>query len=219
MVFVTRPHRTGLMWAGKSGDERGITLITLRPNSFIFKLHDTYPIWRPMHEQHHWTWRVVYSSRGCSNNFFVFKPRTILENVEVGQWMFVITLHAWWRHQMETFSALLALCAGNSPVTGEFPSQRSVTRSFDVFFDLRLNKRLSKHSWGWCLETPLRSLWRHCDGLIILWVRANTMSQHISSPACKWCCEHIQTETKWSPLCRAHFKMKTVVFSIKFNYI
>ena len=40
----------------------------------------------------------------------------------------------WWRHQMETFSALLALCVGNSPVT----------RSFDVFFDLRLNKRLNK---------------------------------------------------------------------------
>ena len=37
---------------------------------------------------------------------------------------------------METFSALLALCAGNSPVTGEFPSQWPVTRSFDVFFDL-----------------------------------------------------------------------------------
>ena len=45
---------------------------------------------------------------------------------------------------METFSALLALCAGNSPVPGEFPSQRPVTRSFDVFFDLRLNKRLSE---------------------------------------------------------------------------
>ena len=44
----------------------------------------------------------------------------------------------WWRHQMETFSALLALCAGNSPVTGEFPSQRPVTWSFDVFFDLSL---------------------------------------------------------------------------------
>ena len=42
---------------------------------------------------------------------------------------------------METFSALLAICAGNSPVTGEFPSQRPVTWSFDVFFDLRLNKR------------------------------------------------------------------------------
>ena len=37
-----------------------------------------------------------------------------------------------------------ALCAGNSLVTGEFPAQRAVTRSFDVFFDLRLNKRLSK---------------------------------------------------------------------------
>ena len=47
----------------------------------------------------------------------------------------------WWRHQMETFSALLALCVGNSPVTGEFPSQRPVTWIFDVFFDLRRNKR------------------------------------------------------------------------------
>ena len=41
-------------------------------------------------------------------------------------------------------SALLAICAGNSPVPGEFPTQRPVTRSFDVFFDLRPNKRLSK---------------------------------------------------------------------------
>ena len=54
----------------------------------------------------------------------------------------------WWRHQMETFSTSLAIFAGNSPVTGEFPAQRPVTRSFDVFFDLRLNKRLSKQSWG-----------------------------------------------------------------------
>ena len=52
----------------------------------------------------------------------------------------------WWRHQMEAFSALLALCEGNSPVTGGFPSQRPVTRSFDVFFDLRLNKWLRKQS-------------------------------------------------------------------------
>ena len=49
----------------------------------------------------------------------------------------------WWRHQIETFSALLAICAGNSPVFSEFPTQRPVTRSFDIFFDLRLNKRLS----------------------------------------------------------------------------
>ena len=50
---------------------------------------------------------------------------------------------------METFSALLALCAGKSPVTGEFPSQRPATRSFDIFLDLHLNERLSIHSWGW----------------------------------------------------------------------
>ena len=71
---------------------------------------------------------------------------------------------AWWRHQMETFSALLVLCAGNSPVPGEFPTQRPVTRSFDVFFDLRPNKRLSKQSWCWWLETLSCPIWRHCNG-------------------------------------------------------
>ena len=73
----------------------------------------------------------------------------------------VMALKIWWRHQMETFSALRVICAGNSPVPGEFPAQRPVTRSFDVFFHLRLNKRLSKQSWGWWFETPSRSLWRH----------------------------------------------------------
>ena len=66
---------------------------------------------------------------------------------------------------METFSALLALCEGNSPVTGEFPSQRPVTQSLDVFFDLRMNKRLSKQSKRRWFETPPRSLWRHCNEL------------------------------------------------------
>ena len=59
----------------------------------------------------------------------------------------------WWRHQMETFSALLAICAGNSPVSGEFPALRPVTRSFDVFFDQRPNKRLCKKLWGWWFDT------------------------------------------------------------------
>ena len=68
-----------------------------------------------------------------------------------------------WRHQMETFSALLALCAGNSPVTSEFLSQRPVTRSFNVLFDQRLNKRLSKQSRSRWFKTPSRSLSRHCN--------------------------------------------------------
>ena len=64
---------------------------------------------------------------------------------------------------METFSALLAICAGNPPVTREFPTQRPVTRSFDVFFHLRLNKQLSKQSWSWWFETLSRPFWRHCN--------------------------------------------------------
>ena len=62
---------------------------------------------------------------------------------------------------METFSALLAICAGNSPATGEFSTQRPVTRSFDVFFDIRLNEWWSKQSWGWWFETPSHPLWCH----------------------------------------------------------
>ena len=73
--------------------------------------------------------------------------------------------HSWWRHQMETFSALLAFCAGNSPINGEFPTQRPVTWSFDISFDLLLNKRLSKQSWGWWFETPSCPLWRHCNDI------------------------------------------------------
>ena len=76
-------------------------------------------------------------------------------------------LCAWWRHQKEIFSALLAICAGNSPVTGEFSAQRPVTRSFDFFFDLRLNKRLDKHWWGWWFQAPSRSLWRHSNGVCV----------------------------------------------------
>ena len=61
---------------------------------------------------------------------------------------------------METVSASLASYAGNSPVTGEFPSQSTMTQSFDIFFDLRLNKRLSKQPWGWWYETLSLPLWR-----------------------------------------------------------
>ena len=69
-------------------------------------------------------------------------------------------LLAWWRHQMETFSTLLAICTGNSPVPGEYPAQRPVIMSFD----LHLNKWLSKQSSGWWFETPSRPLWRHYNG-------------------------------------------------------
>ena len=69
-----------------------------------------------------------------------------------------------WRYQMETFSALLANCTGNSPVPGEFPAQRPVTTSFDVFFDLHPNKRLSKQWWGWWFEMLSCPWWRQRNG-------------------------------------------------------
>ena len=58
---------------------------------------------------------------------------------------------------------------------GEFPTQRPVTRSFDVFFDLRLNKRLSKQSWGWWFETLSCPLWRH-GNVSVLFVLRNTLN-------------------------------------------
>ena len=50
----------------------------------------------------------------------------------------------WWHHDMETLSLLLALCEGNPPVTGGFPSQRASNMSFDVFFDVTQNELLNK---------------------------------------------------------------------------
>ena len=83
---------------------------------------------------------------------------------------------------MEAFSALQAICAGNAPVTDEFPAQRPVKRSFDVFFNLRLNKRLSRQSWGWWLETPSRPLWRHCNVFLGLHGKDNRDNQWGMSP-------------------------------------
>ena len=93
---------------------------------------------------------------------------------------------------METLSALFMMTSSNvnifrvtdtlwnSPVTGEFPSQRPVTRSFDVFFDLRLNKRLSKQSWGCWFEKPSRILWRHCN--VAFWEETGIHLSPVESP-------------------------------------
>ena len=98
---------------------------------------------------------------------------------------------SWWRHQMETFSAFMAICAGNSPVPGEFPTQRPVTRSFDVYFVLSPNKRLSKQSWGWWFETLSPPLWRHRNvffTLLWIWPRSvhwRPVSCCRESPSCR----------------------------------
>ena len=82
------------------------------------------------------------------------------------------------------------------PLRGEFtgdrwiPSQRPVTRSFDVFFDLRLHKPLSKQSWSWWFETPSHPLWRHC----------NVKTKHNNIEGASYGTLHIRYET-----CEKHY--------------
>ena len=139
------------------------------------------------------TWLMVIQFTGAAQLFFWqnesiempsnFYMRWYTDMQHTTQCRFM--LHLWsktipsWRHQVKTFCALLAICAGNSPVTGEFLGQRPPTRSFYVFFDIRLYKRLSKQSWGWWFETPSCSLWRHFKGkrVIKLHVPSESLAQ------------------------------------------
>ena len=100
--------------------------------------------------------------------------RHFITLVELPRWAFVVwyfrgckkySSFTWWCHQMETFSVILALCVGNSPVASEFPSQRPVTRSFDVFFDLRLNKWWVNNRDARDLRCHRGPLWCHCNEL------------------------------------------------------
>ena len=118
----------------------------------------------PMFEYWLWRYRYFWNRVNVWNvdcvraTSFIFRRHTNRCSCE--------SVKPWRRHQMEKFSALLAICAGNSPVSGEFPAQRPVTRSFGVFFDLRLNERWSKQSWGWWFETLSNPLWRHCNATV-----------------------------------------------------
>ena len=119
----------------------------------------------PSHYLNYWFIICGVLWYSAESNFEVSSPVTLLYNegkfywnfptemcdgLQSGfiEWFCVVLEISRWRHQMETFFRVTGLYAGNSPVTGDFASQRPVTRSFDVFFDLRLNKRLSKQSWG-----------------------------------------------------------------------
>ena len=112
-----------------------------------------------------------------------------------------LVLLPWWRHQMETFFALLAICAGNLQTTGEFPAQRPVMRSFDVFFDLCLNKRLRQQSWGWWFETLSHPLWRHCNAAEhpIHFARLRSLSRFPKSCTVNW---------QWFHACTSNFRYK-----------
>ena len=91
--------------------------------------------------------------------------------------------NSWWRHHMEAFSALLAICAGNSPVPGEFPVQKaSDSELWCFFFYLRLNTRLRKQSWGCWFETLSRPLWGHCNAPVIIWLDPYDINWLLTAP-------------------------------------
>ena len=100
---------------------------------------------------------------GRRTNLVVYgcRPKPTTKNPR--KWIIMPTiLHMMTSYNRKMF-ALLALCAGNSPVTGEFSSQKPVTRIFDIFFDLRVDGRLDKRWRRRRFKTSSRSLWRHCN--------------------------------------------------------
>ena len=102
-----------------------------------------------LHSFHNFPAGSRQTSRGariCETSLYSGCRYSRVSIVKYPQWTYseLWGFFSWWRHQMETFSVVLAICAGNSPVAGEFPTLRPVTRSFGAFFDLCVNKRLSK---------------------------------------------------------------------------
>ena len=86
---------------------------------------------------------------------------------EPGLPMELLVLNSWWRHQLDTFSVLLAIYEGNSQVISEFPSQRLGTQSFQGFFLSATEQTAEQTMVLPVFETPSRSLWRHCDCSLI----------------------------------------------------
>ena len=69
--------------------------------------------------------------------------------------------HPWWRHQMETFSHVTGHLCGEFTDPRWIPRTKASDAELWCFFDLCLNKRLSKQWWGWWFETLSHPLWRH----------------------------------------------------------
>ena len=154
LICITQHRLKSIAWCRKYRTSllRCFVLLCLEDISFQFHvLQDNHTI-VPIH-QFHTSQNSPVSYLTCS-----IQNRNVHISVLNGEF---------W--DMEAFSSLPALCAGNAPVTGEFLSQKPVTRGFDVFFDLRLNKRLRKQSRRRWLETPSRSLWHHWNYSIWPW--------------------------------------------------
>ena len=125
----------------------------------------------------------------CASNYIPYMMLDVITSPlpNLNQTMFVKwtpeheSIHSkppWWRHQVETSS----------------PFQRSVTRSFDVFLDLRPDKRFSKQPWGWWFETPSWSLWRQCNDIKFQLPKSDHKSCPMSLTINQWICVHVRNK-------------------------
>ena len=115
----------------------------------------------------------------------------------------------WWPHQMETFFVLRALCAVNSPVTGEFPSQRPVTGSCDVFFDLCLNSSwVNNRDIG-----DLRHHRTHYDVIVMVLIK-NTIIFSLENACTNVCKCWPLCELEMLAICVHHFTVHTTIWII-----
>ena len=114
-------------------------------------------IWMRAKWNFHHIWNVMEKllvKWAPGHNWSIAKHNITQRRINCGCHDDVIT----WKHFPRYWSFVRGI--HRSPVNSP---QKLVMRSFDVFFDLRLNKRLSQQSWGWCFERLSRSLWRHCN--------------------------------------------------------
>ena len=86
-----------------------------------------------------------------------------------------------WKH----FLRYWPFVRGNSPVTGELPAQRPVTRSLDVFLNMRLNKRLSKHWWGEAGDLKRHRTHYVVIVMLLIFFADNTCEAHAERGHCK----------------------------------
>ena len=93
---------------------------------------------------------------------------------------------------------------------------RPVMRSFDVFLDLRLNKRVSKQSWGWWFETSSRSLWRHCnvDNQYLSHLNVMACSSIDTNPGTDLSWQDNSDDDSWSEVIKSNDQVKQMIFEI-----
>ena len=123
----------------------------------------TYTNYQRLAPINHWSLEVKMNIFLC-NIFFMITSWYSLQ-MQRGVFFLLVAQRrfSWWRHQMETFSAILALCAGTLPVQVDSPHKAQWRGALMVSFICTWINNWVKKTRGWWFETPPWSLWRQCN--------------------------------------------------------